>query len=139
MGYINEHKPRIIEGELRCKELGSYLEALELEEYVWISEDGSGIITRVEFDPKTNQMVGLVLPVNSLTGMPVPFTFNARNADEIQENMKKKKSSHVYLVMAQPLKKGVPPFILQLFGTDNKFSSQNVHFRWNYTIKELNR
>lgn len=122
---------------MRCKELNQYLEGLNLDKHIWLSEDASGIVAKIELD--SNQMVGLVLPIDPISGMPTPFTFLARNAEEIQANMKKKKSSHVYLVLAQPLKKGVPPFILQIFGTDLSFDAQDVQLRWNYTIKELAR
>lgn len=139
MGYINQHKPKIVEGELRIKELYHYLDSLNLEKYVWLSEDATATITKVEFDPKTNQMIGLVLPTNSTTGMPIPFTFLAANEAEIYKNMKYSKSIYVYLVMAQPIKKGIPPFVLQLFGTDNKFTTQNVLLRWKHTREELER
>lgn len=124
---------------MRCQELNAYLDGLKLEKYVWLSEDATSIVAKVEFDPTTNQMVGLVLPMDHNTGMPTAFTFLARNADEIQTNMQKKQSSLVYMVLAQPLKKGVPPFILQVYGTDNTFKTKNVLLRWKHTINELER
>lgn len=137
--YINQNKSTIIEGKLRCEELKAYLDGLELPKLVWLSEDATGIVVNVALEPNSNQMVGLVLPINQNTGMPTSFTFLARNADEIQENMRKNKATLVYLVLAQPMKKGVPPYILQLFGTDNKFKTPNVHLRWKHTIIELKR
>lgn len=139
MNYINENKVKIIEGEIRHKELNHYLEALKLRKCVWLSEDATGIVAKIEFDPQSNQMIGLVLPISSTTGMPIPFTYLARNAKEIQTNMNKDKSSLVYVVMAQPLMEGVPPFILQLFGTNNKFVIRNVLHRWKYTEELLRR
>lgn len=139
MGYINENKSTVIEGELRIKELNHYLESLKLEKNVWISEDATGIVTKVEFDARTNQMIGLVLPVDPTTGMPIEMTYMATNEEEIKRNMQGcKKSTHVYIVMAQPLK-NVPPFIIQIFGTDNKFSTQNVLLRWKHTRCELEK
>lgn len=41
--------------------------------------------------------------------------------------------------MAQPLKENIPPFILQIFGTDNKFTGKNVTKRWKYIRKELEK
>lgn len=139
VGYINEHKPRIIEGELRCKQLKRFLEVLEVPLRVWLSEDASGIVSKIEFDPQTNQMIGIVLPMDSSTGMPTAFTYLARNAEEIELNMRQNKSTLVYVVMAQPLVKNVPPFILQLFGTNNKFKTSQVLQRWKHTINALNR
>lgn len=139
MSYINKNKSKIIEGELRIKELSHYLETLKLEKNVWLSEDATGITAKVEFDPNTNQMVGLVLPTDTRTGMPKSFSFLARNEQEILKNMKHEKSNYVYIVMAQPLVQGVPPFILQLYGTDSKFKTQDVLLRWRHTVAELNK
>lgn len=139
MSYINQNKSTVVEGELRIKELSHYLESLNLEKNVWLSEDATGIVTKVEFDPRSNQMIGLVLPVDPINGMPIQFSYMASNEGEIQKNMQKcNQSTHIYLVMAQPLK-NVPPFILQLFGTDNKFTAQNVLLRWQHIRSELER
>lgn len=139
VAYVNQKKPIIVEGELRLDGLKKYLEGLNLLKCVWLSEDATGIVEKVEFDPKTNQMVGLVLPTDFQTGMPMPFSYLARNTEEIHGNMKCNKSAHVYVIMAQPLVKHVPPYVLQLFGTDNKFSSENILLRWKHTVDELER
>lgn len=139
VNYVNQHKPRIIEGELRIKELSHYLDSLGLEKYVWLSEDATGIITKVEFDPTSNQMIGLVLPTDPVTGMPIQFTYLASNETIIREHMKCNKSSNVYIVMAQPIMKNVPAFVLQLFGSDNTFTAQSVLCRWQHTRAELER
>lgn len=137
--YIKENKTLLLEGELRCKELKKYLENQNLPNRVWISEDASNLVAKIEFDQNTNQMVGIVLPVDSTTGMPITFSYLARNANEIEKNMKKSMSTLVYVVVAQPLAKNVPPFILQVFGTDNKFKAKNVLHRWQHTKNELKK
>lgn len=38
---------RAIEGELRCGQLKEYLENLNVDKDVWISEDGSGIVQNI--------------------------------------------------------------------------------------------
>lgn len=53
--------------------------------------------------------------------------------------MQYKKSTLVYIVMAIPLKEGVPPFILQLYGTDNRFTAIDVIKRWDHIIHDLKR
>jgi len=40
------------------------------------------------------------------------------------------KASTGYLIMAQPLADGSPPFCLALFGTDNRFTAEDVAKRW---------
>lgn len=119
--------------------MNHYLETLKLNKCIWLSEDASGILAKIEHDPGTNQMVGISLPINSKTGLPVPFSYLARSADEIKLNMNKEKSSYVYVMMAQPLKENVPPFVLQIFGTNNKFTAKDVLRRWKHTVNELQR
>lgn len=139
VSYISQHKPRIIEGELRCKQLGEYLDHLKLSKHVWLCEDASGINAKAEFDPKTNQLVGLVLPLHSDSGMPKTFTYMAKNAEDIHKYLQKPKSTLVYTLLAQPIKERAPPFILQIFGTDNKFRTVDVINRWKSTVEELEK
>lgn len=139
MSYINKRKQKIIEGELRCHELSTYLEELNAKKCVWLSEDATGISVKIEYDPISNQLVGVVLPFNSKTGIPESFTFVANSADDIKRIVKSPKSTHVYVVLAQPLVDHAPPFVLQIFGTDNRFKAQNVVQRWDYTIDELKK
>lgn len=137
--YINKRKQKIIEGELRCQELSTYLEELNSKKCVWLCEDETGIDVKIEYDAISNQLVGVVLPLNSKTELPESFTFVADSAEDIQRIVKFSKSTLVYVVLAQPLKNHAPPFVLQIFGTDNKFKSQNVVQRWDYTIAELKK
>lgn len=138
MGYISEKKCRIIEGELRCSALSRYLDELKLKKSVWLSEDASGIIAKIEYDPMTNQLIGLVLPFNN-DGIPVAHSFMANSAEDISKHVKRTKSTHVYTVCAQPLMPNIPPFILQVFGTDNTFTAHDVSQRWKYIVRELDK
>lgn len=90
------------------------------------------------YDQTLDQLVGIALPLHPQTGCPKRFPFTARDEQEIREFMHYNKSTLVYIVMAIPMKEGIPPFILQLFGTNNKFTAVNIIHRWNYTIQQLN-
>lgn len=139
VSYINKNKKRIVEGELRCKELASFLEKVGAPRVVWLAEDGSGIVSKVSYDSSTNQLVGLVLPFHSETGIPISFTYKPKSVRDLEEFLKHPKSTHVYIIMAQPIKSNTPPFILQMYGTDNKFQAINVVRRWDHTIRELEK
>lgn len=137
---ICDDRRRIIEGELRCVQLRKYLENLNVEKAVWISEDGSGIVSNIHYDSIFDQLVGFVLPIGQNSGSPIPFSFNARDADQIIKHMSNpniQRSYLVYLVMAQPLSERTPPFVLQIFGSANRFSKEDVVKRWKYTRDEL--
>lgn len=84
-------------------------------------------------------MIGLALPLNENNGMPLVKTFMGESAEIIKENLKKPLSTLVYIVAAQPLTEKAAPFILQIFGTNNKFDKSNVLKRWKYTINELKK
>lgn len=139
MKYINQNKNHLTEGHLRCMELKTYLQKVGAPDMVWLSEDGSGIIRRAVYDVRSNKLVGINFPIDSLTGMPLTESYLARTLSDISKHMKNQLSSLVYLIMAQPVKPKCPPFVLQLFGTDNKFTSQNVLDRWEFTIQELKK
>lgn len=137
--YIQEHKKKIIEGELRCDELKVYLEKIGAPKIVWLSEDGSGVIQRAVYDVSSNQLVGLVLPIDKSTGMPISMTFVTRSLKDIENHMTAPLSKLIYVVIAQPIMENCPPFVLQLFGTDNKFTRFDVGNRWTHTIAELRK
>lgn len=112
---------------------------MKTTKYVWLSEDGTAITSRVTYDPKTNQLVGIVLPADINTGCPKTFHFNATDAETIQVHLQEQRSTMVYVIMAQPIDEKVPPFVLQLFGTNNRFTTSDVVKRWNFTKSELEK
>lgn len=63
---------RVLEGNLRCKELAEYLDNLNAVKRVWLSEDATAIVSKISYDPKSNQLISLVLPLNN-NGCPIPF------------------------------------------------------------------
>lgn len=139
VNYISQNKTNIEEGKLRCEELHEYLGKMNAPRDVWLSEDGSGIEPKACYDSRTDQIVGLVLPMEKETGMPIPYSYIPSSLKDMEDQMMLPKSTHLYTVMAQPAKENVPPFMLQLFGTDSKFKSEHVQKRWEYTKEELKK
>lgn len=138
VNHIHLDKKVLIEGEFRCNELKDHLEKYNCGMSVFLSEDASGIVKRVTYDPKTNQIVGLVLPFNE-DGMPKTMSFMPSTAEDIENFMKISESSLVYIMVAQPLTPKVPSFIVQIFGTDNTFKKRDVQARWEKIEKETKR
>lgn len=136
---IHTSKDRIVEGELRCEQLLNHLEKTNSPKSIFLSEDGSGIVQKVVYDAHYNQLIGLVLPFNETNGMPKLFSFKAEGIEEIEKYMKLPQSTLVYIVVAQPMKVGVSPFILQIFGTNNTFDTSSVLKRWAHTESELKK
>lgn len=138
--YINSSNCHIVEGILRSNELLIYLNERQLPLAVSISEDETHIVGRIQYDVKTNQIIGFTLPLNKSNGMPIPFSFPARNAPEILKHfaIENPISTYVNAIMAQPLSnKHIPAFCLMLFGSDGKYTANDVSFRWDHIKKEL--
>lgn len=137
--YVRKMNTGIVEGVLRQHELLTYLKNRNLPMTVALSEDATRLTGVVQYDAKTNQLMGFVLPIHSGTGMPIPYSFSARNAGEMIKHFANKNvpGNFVNVIMAQPLA-DVAPFCLLLFASDNQYTSVDVSNRWNYISKELN-
>lgn len=84
--YLHDNGPEIIEGVMRCSQLKKYLEERNLPMVVWVSEDGTRITGRLQYDPGTNQIVGLLLPLDE-NGMPKSKSFMATNASAMNKHV----------------------------------------------------
>lgn len=136
--YINTSKFFVPEGVLRCKELLQYLKDRNLPLVISLSEDATRIVGRLQYNRKTNQIIGFTLPTDSKTGMPIPLSYPANNAQSILNHFAGNHSisSFVNVIMAQPLG-NYPAFCLSIYGSDGKFSSKNVENRWTFITAEL--
>lgn len=136
---ISDSKTPIVEGQIRAKELSEYLDRMKTTRHIWISEDATAIVPKATYDPVTNQLIGLVLSTEKSTGCPKAFTFMATDSETIKRHLEQTRSNVVHVVMAQPLDEETPPFVLQLFGSDNTFATKDVVNRWNITKEELKK
>lgn len=66
------------EGELRSKELSKFLDDHKTRKSVWLSEDATALMPKIKYDPTTDQIVGILLPMNE-NGLPTPFRYSLLN------------------------------------------------------------
>lgn len=71
--FIGKAHHNIIEGEIRCHELKTYLQDRNLQLVVSLSEDATRVTNRVQHDAKTNQLIGFVLPTGYSTANLLTF------------------------------------------------------------------
>lgn len=57
---IHDDKQAVVEGELRCQALKEHLERSNAPMTVFLSEDASGLVQKVVYDRKNNQLTGIV-------------------------------------------------------------------------------
>lgn len=67
------------------------------------------------------------------------FSYIAKDTESIKELLNEPTSRMVYIIIAQALDEKVPLFILQMYGTNNKFFARDVVRRWSFTKTELER
>lgn len=137
LNYIRSEKSSTVEGFLRIEELIKFLKDRQFSKCIWLSEDQTRVISKVEYDPKTNQMVGFVLPLDSVTGMPIVTSFPANTASDIINAFRSSETSTlVNVIIAHPIQDGAPTFCLCLYGTSYKFTTADVLKRWKYIIDQ---
>lgn len=140
--YLLKNNCRPIEGILRSHELDVFLEERKLEKVVSLSEDATRIIGRLQYDFKTNQITGFALPLHQDNGLPVPFSFPARNASEMMLYFEQPHSisSNVTAIMAQPLdENSSSAFCLMVYGSDSKYTHSDICNRWKFMVNELKK
>lgn len=136
--YIRKMNTNITEGVLRTQDLVAYLKQNGIPPVVALSEDLTRLTGVVQYDVRTNSLMGFALPIHQGTGMPIPFSFKAWSAGEIIQHFERQNSigNFVNVVVAQPLA-NVAPFCLLLYATDTKYTSLDVSNRWDYIVKNL--
>lgn len=135
--HINKSCNKIVEGEVRIEQLLQFLEARSLPKSVFISEDGTKITTRVKYDIENDQIAGLCPKLNE-NGIPEIGSYPAETPELIKYHMDNNpKSSIVYVVLATPMAPKTLSFNLLSFGTDNKFTIDEVLLRWAIMEKQM--
>lgn len=132
--FISSKKENVIEGEYRFKQLKEFLLERDLPLCVWISEDATRLVGKIEYDQISNKIIGFVLPFEN--GLANINAYLATSANAIgQYFLKNEKANYAYVIMAKPLHDNAPSFCLCIFGTNNKFNYEDVIKRWNVMEK----
>lgn len=136
--YIQKTYSYVAEGVLRKYDLLSYLKERQLPLIVSLSEDGTRIQGRPQYDRKSNEIVGFTLPINDITGLPIRSFFPARNFKDFCKHFTQDNSvsAHANVVIAQPLG-NAPPFCLLVYGFDNNHTANETLNRWTTIVSEL--
>lgn len=136
--FVDNKQKRLEEGSFDFEGLRDFLEMKNLPKVIWISEDGTRVNGRIEYDSICNKIVGFVLPLAK--GLPQSNRFIASSSSVIQEYFQEGvKSSYAYVIVAQPLTPGSPSYCVSMFGTDNKFNHKDVIERWKYIKQEAKK
>ncbi|CAF1416682.1 unnamed protein product [Adineta steineri] len=122
-----------LEAKFRYEESKTYLESIQCN-YIFLSEDCSAIIPRIEYDSYSNTFNGFVTPI--IDGIPLENYFSCKTYDELKllfETTSRANLVNVHLM--QPICSkyyNVIPSasVLAAYGTDNKLTSMDILKRW---------
>jgi len=132
--YSNE---KFAEGTFRIKQLKDFLILHDCPLIVHLSEDATAVTGRIQYDSVRNQIVGFPLPYDS-NGIPIAGSYPATSASVIAGYFKQRYGSrYAYCIMVSPLEKEAPSFCLAFYGTDNKFTTEDVKIRIAWTKEAL--
>lgn len=137
--YIHRADHAIVEGDLRVDELLVYLTTRNQPLWVALSEDATRIENRLQYDSRTNQIIGFCLPMDH-NGMPIPFSNKARTATEILSHFSNDTpvANFVNTIIAKPLG-GAESFCLLIYGTTGQGTAEDVSKRWEYVTEQLKK
>lgn len=132
-----EETGNINEGVVIFDELKRYLERRNYPSAIYMSEDQTALVKRIQYDPSSNKMIGFVARLNTSNGFPDTEQFIVHSISDIKNAFKNESMAiNAYVYVAQPLVDGAPGFCVSIFGSDNRFTTDDVSRRWNYLEEE---
>lgn len=124
----------IEEGVPRYDLLLDYLKKNHYSMIVYGSEDQTKVKVELKYNGKFNTINGLVSPLDE-NGFPVKDTFKFTTIEKTINLVNTfSKAEYVNVIMIKSLQNNSIPFMLCLYGTNNKFVSEDVTNRW-LTVK----
>lgn len=132
------HGDRVVEGELRVDALKKFLDLTNSPYVVWLSEDATRIVSKLQIDPVTGSMIGVLLDKDQQTGMPIIMHRTLESINQLKHELNNTTMTiNANVLMARPLKNGSPTFCLMVTGCDNKFVATAVTNRREFIISKL--
>lgn len=128
--HIDQTQDKIIEGNFRFKELRIFLVKRNLPLQIWISEDATRITGKIEYDEYTNKLVGFVLPLENRCPQTDTYYIATSAKAMINYYNTSTKANYAYVIMAQSIDDRAPSFCVSIFGTDSRFTHDDVIKRW---------
>lgn len=132
-------KERYMEAHFRFDETAHYLAKNDCQ-YVFVSEDCSGIIPRIEYDAVLDIFNGFVATL--VDGKPIDNAFRCQSFEDFQslfENYSRSSLINIHVVKPTLNANGYssPATVLAAYGTDSKVSSIDLLKRWLNIYLEL--
>lgn len=103
----NLQADRMETSKLYTEELLFFLKKYDCPLEVVVSEDATRLSNRIEYDPSTNELYGLLANIDPVSGMPIPNFFKASKPSKVLEYMQDYKAApYIQAIVAKPFKLG---------------------------------
>jgi len=90
-----------------AQELDNFLIKNKLPKHVIIAEDATRVLDRIEFDPQTNELYGLLAPTDETTGMPIANFFKVTKPSMMKHYIENYKiAPYIQVIVAKALELG---------------------------------
>lgn len=133
---LSKHES-VKEGTFRFNEIKERIIQRGENLFVHISEDDTKLSERLRYDSKTDQVLGLQLPLND-DGVPQVGVFKFTTLTEIQRLVNKHPMSTYAKVMnVRTLGEKSSNYTLVVFGTNGSDTANNVHARWEFVRRSF--
>lgn len=134
-------KAEVLEGVLQVEKIKISLLQQGLPLAVWLSEDDTKVISELKYSSKTNEIIGLDLPIGD-DGLPITGAFKFTSVKAALSHVKNNPmSSYLKVVACRVLQKDAYKFIVLAYGTSAGGiggQTAGVKMRWGTIIKALN-
>ncbi|CAF1513898.1 unnamed protein product, partial [Adineta steineri] len=117
-----------MEGKFRFQLLQDYVESNKCN-YVFVAEDATSSISRIDYDATLNSFIGFSAPL--VNGVPQSNFFQTENFEQLElwfNDIDKAKFINLYMLKSLTL--SAPPFILSAYGSNNKAKAIEILRRW---------
>lgn len=82
---------------------------------------------KASFDAKSGKFIGFVTGFDA-NGFPVPIEISNVTAQTVNDVVKKyPQATTLYVYVVRSVTPGAAPFVIAIFGTDNKFTCQDAY------------
>ncbi|CAF1351263.1 unnamed protein product [Rotaria sp. Silwood1] len=128
------------EANFRFEETQTYLSSNKCQ-YIFVSEDCSAIIPRIEYDASLDVFNGFVTPV--LEGLPTENTFRCTTIQQLKNLFETNPYANlVNIHVVQPIVDSnnalvLPTTVLAAYGTDHKLTAIDILKRWLIIYKKF--
>ncbi|CAM4847817.1 unnamed protein product [Rotaria magnacalcarata] len=128
----------LTEGHFDFNRVGDYFNSKKTT-LAFCAEDCTSTVSKIVYDTQTDTLIGFSLPLDQ-NGLPIAKSYST-NSFTCLENwylndpIAKSLGAHLIQPLSSSLE-NISPYLLAVYGTNNKFKSPDVIARWGYIYRQ---